>query len=302
MSEESDGGKRPRGRGLSRVDREEQGDLLAEAVTGFFSFGRKAESKEDPDADHEGEGSLVPEAHKPGAVEESDTFQLRSESDRNDGDEEASSVEAIPESAWEQKMAWAKERAAAGRQEEALELYQELVQEDPVNVRALNNLGVLQDEMGDAEGAVATLRAAKKIQPTNQEILGNLGAALGTLGRYKDAEKELRNAFRLDPSNLQVRANLGILLYRRGLYEQAVAELKVVCKALPEDAPPLFYMGEALNRLGRVDEAIQALTRFAELSPGNSKAYYTLGVLFDKKSLPEEASEMYKRARELNTQ
>ena len=88
-------------------------------------------------------------------------------------------ADPIPDSAWEQKMAWAKERAAAGRQAEAVELYQELVQEDPTSVRALNNLGVLQDEMGDAEGAVATLRAAKEIEPTNQEILGNLGAALG---------------------------------------------------------------------------------------------------------------------------
>lgn len=302
MSDGREGGKRPGGRGLSRVDREEQGDLLAEAVTGFFSRGRDAGSQGESDEDQEGEKSAVPETRKSGAGGDSQDFQLRSESDPVEGEEEDTSFGAIPESAWEQKMAWAKERAAAGRQEEALELYHELVQEDPINVRALNNLGVLQDEMGDAEGAVATLRAAKKIQPTNQEILGNLGAALGTLGRYKDAEKELRNAYRLDPSNLQVRANLGILLYRRGLYEQAVAELNMVCKAQPEDAPPLFYMGEALNRLGRVDEAIQALTRFAELSPGSSKAYYTLGVLFDKKNLPEKASEMYKRARELTTQ
>ena len=95
-------------------------------------------------------------------------------------------------------------------------------QEDPTSVRALNNLGVLLDEMGEPEGAVAQLRAAQKIEPRNQEVLGNLGAALGAMGRYAEAEEELRSAFRLDPSNLQIRANLGILLFRRGLYEQAV--------------------------------------------------------------------------------
>lgn len=300
MNDGRDGGKRPGGRGPGRVDREEQGDLLAEAVTGFFSFGRKPKSQSE--FDQEGKAGAAPEVQETVVPENGATLELRSESNPNESDEGDLPPDSIPESAWERKMAWAKERAAAGRQDEAFELYRELVQEDPTNVRALNNLGVLQDEMGDAEGAVATLRAAKKIQPANQEILGNLGAALGTLGRYKDAEKELRNAFRLDPSNLQVRANLGILLYRRGLYEQAVTELEVVCRALPEDAPPLFYIGEALNRLGRVDEAIKALTRFTELSPGNSKAFYTLGVLFDKKNLPEDASKMYKRARELTTQ
>lgn len=301
MTEGRDGGKGRGGRGPSRVDREQQGDLLAEAVTGFFSHMRDSESEADAEDREEGGATAEPAASETQNSEDGATFHLPFEGEAGGGEEADPSEDSIPESAWEQKMAWAKERVASGRREEALELYRELVQEDPHNVRALNNLGVLQDEMGDAEGAVATLQVAKRFHPTNHEVLGNLGAALGALGRYREAERELRGAFRLDPSDLQVRTNLGILLYRRGQYEQAVTELEVVCGALTEDAPPLFYMGEALNRLGRVDEAIQALTRFTKLSPGNSKAYFTLGVLFDKKNLPENASEMYRRARELTS-
>jgi len=197
------------------VSREEQGDLLADAVTGFFTIrpgdsDSDEESKDGPDPiGREDRSGSEP----PGTLAESDT---------------------IPESIWEQKMAWAKARARDGRLEEAAELYRELLEEQPDNVRALNNLGVLLDEMGDAEGAVARLRAAKGIEPRNQEVLGNLGAALGALGRYGEAEEELRLAYRIDPSNLQVRANLGILLFRRGLYEAAVHELASV-----RDAPLL---------------------------------------------------------------
>jgi Flp pilus assembly protein TadD len=264
---ESGSGKGPRR--SQKVDRAEQGDLLADAVTGLFSQQASLEIPEGPEKEAVGETAPVPEAGP------------------------------MPDSLWEQKIAWAKERAREGRLEEAEELYRELVEEDPTSVRALNNLGVLLDEMGDHEGAVVQLRAARRIDPQNQEILGNLGAALGAMGRYAEAEEALRVAFRLDPTSLEIRTNRGILLFRRGLYEEATAELEVVCAARPDDGLPLFYKGEALNRLGKVEEAIEALERVIELIPGSPRAYYTLGVLFDKKALPERAAVMYRKARGL---
>lgn len=280
MSGENQSGSGKDPRIPRRVDREEQGELLADAVTGFSG----------------GEGrDPAPEVEKESPTAESSPTP----SGETLGEEEvADDVETIPESPWEQKMAWANQRSRDGRQDEAEELYKELVKESPDNVRALNNLGVLLDEMGRHEEAVSYLRVAKEVEPQNSEVLGNLGAALGALGRYSDAENELRLAYRLDSSNLQIRGNLGILLFRRGLYEQAVTELSAVCSAQPEDGMPFFYMGEALNRLGRVDEAIEALTRVTELSPRiSSKAFYTLGVLYDKKNEPEQASAMYRKAR-----
>jgi Flp pilus assembly protein TadD len=270
------------------VDREEQGDLLAEAVTGLFSQERETDS---PDGDEERASGEVVQPRKTGPGPAADPIR---ETVSGPG------ATPIPDTPWERTMAWAKQRTQEGRLEEAEELYRELVDEDPANVRALNNLGILLDEKGDHEGAVTYLRAARQLDPHNQEVLGNLGAALAALGRYAEAEGEFRAAFRLDPGNLQIRANLGILLFRRGLYEQAIAELEVVCKAKPEDGFPLFYQGEALNRLGRVDEAIRALQRVTELVPNYQKAYYTLGVLFDKKNLPERAAAMYRKSRELS--
>jgi tetratricopeptide (TPR) repeat protein len=278
---------------VKKVRREEQGDLLANAVSGLFA---QADDEESSRAPEDGSSRERAQASEAGALSGESPSMPPSE----DAESEGSQVETIPDSPWEQKMAWAKKRAKAGRLEEAEELYRELVEEDPDNVRALNNLGVLLDEMGDSEGAVAHLKAARRIEPTNQEILGNLGAALGSMGKYAEAEEELRTAYRLDPTNHQIRANLGILLFRRGLYDQAVIELEAVCAAHPDDGLPLYYRGEALNRLGRVDEAIEALERVVELVPRNSKAYYTLGVLFDKKNLPDRASAMYRKARELS--
>lgn len=289
MNERQEGGSPRDPRGGKPADREEQGDLLADAMTGLFSRDESADSP--PEA---AEGTPIPEGEpeKPASPEE-----VRSDA----GDASGSREEPIPDSPWEQKMAWAKRRFREGKLKEAEELYRELVREAPDSVRALNNLGVLLDEKGDREEAVIHLRTAKRLDPHNQEVLGNLGVALGAMGRYAEAEQELRHAVRLDPANLEVRANLGILLFRRGMYEQAAAELAHVCAGKPEDGAPFFYRGEALNRLGRVDEAIEALQRVTELWPTNPKAFFTLGVLFDKKTQPEQAAAMYRKARALST-
>lgn len=218
---------------------------------------------------------------------------------QGEGGEGVSGV-PIPESPWEQKMAWAKERAQEGRREEAVELYRELLEEDPTSVRALNNMGILLDELGGHEEAAACLERALKSDPGNLEVAGNLGAVLGTMGKYVEAEEQLRRVLHHDPENLAVRANLGILSFRRGLYKQAEVELADVCRAQPDHGPAYFYRGEALNRLGRVEEAIEALRRSLELAPGNPRAYHTLGILFDKKNRPQEAAEMYRKSRELS--
>jgi Flp pilus assembly protein TadD len=309
------------------IRREEQGDLLADAVTGAFFGGEEPVSENgagpaEPDAPVTGPGVGVPdsEAGEGGA-------EAR-ESPSPAGDEELPSPareedrpsphsqevpepppvldhrlegepEPIPPSPWEQKMAWAKDRAREGRWAEAEELYRELLQENPDSVRARNNLGILLDENGDHQGAVAELRIARQLDPRNGEVLGNLGAALGALGRYPEAEEALRTALRMDPSNQEIRANLGILYFRKGLYGQAEAELGAVCTEDPDHGTALYYRGEALNLLGRVDEAIEVLSRAVELVPGNPRAYHTLGVLFDKKRLPERAASMYRKAREL---
>jgi Flp pilus assembly protein TadD len=301
--------------------REEQGDLLADAVSGMFG-GEEPEDEEELEAageEAEGGAQAPGESHReedlespagpkteadtgaieqPQPVEEAET-SVREPEDLTLEMEPEPATPPIPDSLWEQKMAWAKERARDGRLEEAEELYRELIDEAPSSVRALNNLGVLLDELGEHDEAVTHLQMAQKLDPSNQEVLGNLGAALGASGRYMEAEEQLRSAFRLDPSNLAIRANLGILLFRRGLYSRAEVELGNVCAADPDHGLAFYYRGEALNRLGRVDEAIAALERVIQLMPENPRAHYTLGVLFDKQNLPQKAAIMYRKAREL---
>ncbi len=194
----------------------------------------------------------------------------------------------------------AKAETRAGRIEEAIRLYREIIAQNPAHVRARNNLGVLLDQIGDHEVALQHFNAAIELQPENSEILTNLGAALASQGRYDEAEAQLRRAARLDPGGVDVRANLGILYFRRGLYSQADLELKWVCEHDPKHGLAHFYRGEALNRMGRIDEALEMLERASHLHPDRPRVYYLMGILYDRKNLKQEAAIMYRKARELS--
>jgi Flp pilus assembly protein TadD len=195
----------------------------------------------------------------------------------------------------------ARELARAGKTQEAIQVYGAIVAENPLHIKARNNLGVLYDEIGAHELALEQFEAARQLDSDNVEILTNLGASLGALGRFDDAEREFRKALKINPENVDLRANLGILFFRRGLYGQAEVELRWVCERDENHATAHFYRGEALNRLGRVEEALEALNRATLLQPGNARAYYTLGILYDKKHLPEQAEQMYRKSRELGS-
>ena len=145
--EEEETSSRERG-----VSQEEQGDLLADAVTGFFSL--RPEDSDSDDSDSEGtdsEGADSEEREAGGGGEgalgsgsppqpgdsrtpagDSKAPEARGVTEKDGSAEEigenSGDGATIPTSLWEQRMAWAKARAKEGRLEEAEELYRELLE------------------------------------------------------------------------------------------------------------------------------------------------------------------------------
>jgi Flp pilus assembly protein TadD len=212
-------------------------------------------------------------------------------------DETGVDAPAVAES--DQRLASAKAAVAEGRVAEALELYSDILTDDPGHVKALNNLGVLYDALGRHQAAVEQFQAAQRLEPESVEVLTNLGAGLGAVGRFDEAEATLRRAQRLAPNSAEVRASLGMVYFHRGLYAEAETELKWACASDEEHGQAHYYRGEALNRMGRYDDAFEVLQRAAELLPDDPRVFYTLGRLCDRRHEPAEAAAMYRRARAL---
>ena len=196
------------------------------------------------------------------------------------------------------QLARASDLVKSGRIDEALEQYLEILAENPQNLKAHNNLGVLFDELGQHDTAVEHLESALKVDKNNVEVLINLASALTKLGRFRLAGDPVRRALRLAPDNPGARLAQAILSFRRGLYEQAEVELRWICDRDPGAGEALYYRAEALNRTGQFSEAMELMSRAAELLPDDARPYYTLGHLYDRQNRAFEAAEMYRRARD----
>lgn len=199
------------------------------------------------------------------------------------------------------QLARARDLVQSGRIEEAIEQYTEILGENPQNLRAHNNLGILFDELGQHDTAVEHLEAALEVEPDNVEVLTNLASALTKLARFDAADTSVRQALRLAPDDPAARLAQGILSFRRGLYPQSEMELRWVCDRDPDIGEAFYYRAEALNRTGHFAEATELMLRAAELLPEDARPFYTLGHLYDRQSRPFEAAEMYRRARDLQT-
>jgi Flp pilus assembly protein TadD len=199
----------------------------------------------------------------------------------------------------EKQLARARGLVKIGRIPEAIEQYQAVLADNPDNLKAYNNLGVLYDELGRYELAVEHFQSALSTDPENVEVLTNHARALTALARYEDAAEFIRRALRSSPDDPAARFAAAILSFRRGLYAQAEPEFMWICEQAPDDGLAFYYRGEALNRVSRYDEAIEVMLRAAELLPNDSRPYYTLGHLYDRRSMREEATDMYRRARDV---
>jgi len=194
----------------------------------------------------------------------------------------------------------ARQANAKGERGRATGIYRELLQMNPADVRARNNLALLLDQSGDHEGALAELDRCVEHEPDNAQVLVNRGAVLSVLSHFGDAERDLRRALRLDPSNAEAHFNLGLAISRRGRWGDAVPYLRRSIELDSSRATAYFHLGDALNHIDDLEGALHSYQRAVELRPNNPKALYGLGIVLDRLNRPDEAAQMYRRSRELD--
>jgi tetratricopeptide (TPR) repeat protein len=102
----------------------------------------------------------------------------------------------------------------AGRMAEAEKLYRSVLANDPQNFDALNMLGAIALQRGDAAAAERGILAALAVRPQHPVALSNLGNALGDLGRWEEAVERFRQALAMRPDFPDARKNLDNALRR----------------------------------------------------------------------------------------
>lgn len=167
----------------------------------------------------------------------------------------------------------------AGRLNEAIAGYQQVLALKPDLAGAHNNLGSALCELGQLEEAELSYRRVLALQPDQAEAHNNLGTTLFERGKLDEAITSYREALTLKPDYAEAFNNLGAALYGSGKLEEAEASIRQALAQAPDFAQALGNLGAILKARERFEEAGAAYRRLIAIKPQDSEGLNGLAEL-----------------------
>lgn len=168
--------------------------------------------------------------------------------------------------------------ARSGKPEDADNLLECVLADQPDQVDALQLRGLVRRQGGDNEAAVEWFRRALALAPDQPHVLNNLGNALMDLDRPGEAMAAYREALRQKPGDRDALVNFGLAELECGAPKRAVAVLSQAVELHPGHGVAWTTLAEANKTLGRYEEAIAAARKALALRPEHVPTLTILGV------------------------
>ena len=209
----------------------------------------------------------------------------------------------------EQILQRATDAQRAGKLDEAVGMYKDVIARRPDTEDAYRKLALAYWQQGRTDEAIATLELALRNGVTQSEVRIKLGQYLtesgqpgraiallaATAGDDPDALNALGNAFviagrqreaiatftrllKTDPSNALAHENMGVALMGLRDYGAAERSLRQAIDLDPQRAGAQTALGVVLAQTGRRDAAIEAWTHAIAVDPGELNALFNITV------------------------
>lgn len=225
-----------------------------------------------------------------------------------------------------------------GKFAEAAEQFVQALALNPKLAEAHYLLGLIRQERGDRDAAVASYRAALRLDPRYAQAQARLAETLTFQARARDSGWEepiaaCRKAIALDPEDPDPHFHLAWLLSKQGNAAGSVGEYQAVLKlnakypgarlglamahlesrnpapALPlleslvadepQNASAHHHLGSAYAKAGDCRKAVVELERASGLDPKFAQTYYLLGGCYKQLGQPEAATKALRQFQEL---
>jgi len=196
------------------------------------------------------------------------------------------------------RLAWA---YAQNRQnKEALEIYQQVLRDDPANNDARLAVAALTIETGSSEDAIAQLEGLIKLEGNRADLRAQLAELLIRQQPERALEQYLLAA-KLEPQRISHRVGVGATLVRLRRMAEAVGVLRTALDMKPE-ADIAYYahtnLGTALFELNDFAAAIPEFIWILEHQTDEKRipiTLYFLGICYDRLGEYEEALKIYEQ-------
>ena len=153
------------------------------------------------------------------------------------------------------------------------------------------NLGLVLDNQGHTDEALADYRKAVALQPNYVEALLNIGATLANRKQFTEAIPFFERALRQNPDSVDCQDNLGHALLEVGNPDAAIPHLRSVLQHRPNDVEALNSLAGALAQAGQFAAALPHLEASLRAKPDQPVAHYSLAMALAKLGRTDQAIE-----------
>ena len=218
----------------------------------------------------------------------------------------------------ENKLRKAKTLAKKSRIDEAIKLYEEILQKYPKNQRAFDAKQSLMQEKQVVAGTVNNDTVISKMYnlyhsgkfldvieigigladdtSLSAEVWNLIGASNKQLGRLNCAVNAFKKAAELDDQNANFLNNLGVSLNAMGNYEEALTVLEKAISVDESYAEAHFNIANVLKEQDKLQEASEAYQAAIKNRPDYPQALNNLGSVYHDAGEIEKAIECYRKA------
>ena len=188
-----------------------------------------------------------------------------------------------------------------GENDEALRLYQQALQINPVDLAARMHLAILYHwNLRDAERAIEQLNKARSLFPDTAWPLRVRADIERERRKSHEALRLYREVLRISPDDLAARVHLAILYqWSLGSSEKAIEELNEARSRFPDTAWPLRVRADICREAGESDEALRLYQEALRIDPRDLNSRVSLATVYRNLSRFERAIEELNEASSL---
>jgi len=179
---------------------------------------------------------------------------------------------------------------------EARPIFERAVTVEPKNPRTRLGLAESLGELGDLEGALASLDEARSLDVRHPGLEVYRATVLAQLGRPGEAVEVLERVLESNPDAPEAQRLLGLLAYSLNRDSQARDALTKALARNPADAEARLTLGKIYVRRADYENARLAFERVLEDDQANGEAHFYLGEIARASQRSDEAVGHYQKA------
>ncbi|MEH6558946.1 MAG: tetratricopeptide repeat protein [Oceanicoccus sp.] len=164
----------------------------------------------------------------------------------------------------------------------------------PNNAQLLTAKSLLQQQRGEIEPALATIRQVLNTDSDNLHAVVVEARLLQQLDRDEEAFTRLQRVLESHPENRRLRLQYARMLMKDNI-PLAKTQFEILLNSEPNDPDLLLSLGLISKETGEIDDANTYFNRLLQTDKRNNEANFYLGQLAEQSATPSAAIDYYKR-------